>query len=293
MSDLQLFAVTPFGSQLLAWPAGATSVHEVFDNLALGVYSALRTFDHDKFLHLDYHLDRTEQSMRLLGWTYRLDRATFCLALHQACVAYPLPDARVRFDVLAEPAISLGSDSRVLIALAPFTPVPDVYYEQGVRVQLAPHLQRENPLVKTARFVLTRRPYPLGHPEAYEHLLVDAEGNILEGSSSNFYAVRAGCLYTAGAGVLEGITRKIVLQLAAGMGLPVTLAAVNAAGISQLDEAFISSSSRGLVPVVAISGQTVGRGRPGPITQRLGAAYQAYVQTHIRPALAAAPIKDP
>lgn len=289
MSDLRLFAVTSSGPQLLPWPAGAGSVHEVFDNLALGVYSALRTFDHYKFLHLDYHLDRTEQSMRLLGWSYRLDRATFCQALHQICAAYPLPDARVRFDVLAEPAASLGSDSRVLIALTPFTPVPAVYYEEGVRVQLAPYLKRENPLVKTASFVLTRRPYPLGHPEAYEHLLVNDAGDILEGSSSNFYAIRAGRLHTAGAGVLEGITRKVVLQLAAELRLPLTLAPANAAGISQLDEAFISSSSRGLVPVVAISGQMVGAGRPGPMTQQLGTAYDAYVQAHIRPALAYAP----
>lgn len=286
MNDLQLFAVTPTGPQPLPWPVGVTSVYEVFDDLPLGVYSALRTFEHDKFLHLDYHLDRTEQSMRLLGWGYCLDRGTFCRALHQVCRAYPLPDARVRFDVLAAAATALGSDSRVLMALTPFTPVPDACYEQGVRVQLAPHLQRENPLVKTASFVLTRRPYPLGHPEAYEHLLVNEEGDILEGSSSNFYAVRGGCLVTAGAGVLEGITRRVVLQLAAESGLPVALAAVDAAGISQLDEAFISSSSRGIVPVVAISGQKVGEGRPGPITRQLGAAYQAYVQAHIRPALA-------
>lgn len=286
MNNLQLFAVTPTGPQSLPWPAGATSVYEAFDNLPLGVYSALRTFEHDKFLHLDYHLDRTEQSMRLLGWTYCLDRGAFCRALHQVCCAYPLPDARVRFDVLAAAATALGSDSRVLIALTPFTPVPDACYEQGVRVQLAPHLQRENPLVKTASFVLARRPYPLGHPEAYEHLLINEEGDILEGSSSNFYAVQGGCLYTAGAGVLEGITRRVVLQLAIELGLPVALAAVNAAGISQLDEAFISSSSRGIVPVVAISGQKVGEGRPGPITRQLEAAYQAYVQAHIRPALA-------
>ena len=284
MSDFQLFAVTPSAPQPLIWPAGAASVHEVFDNLALGVYSALRTFDHHKFLHLDDHLDRTEQSMRLLGWQYRLDRAAFCQALHQVCTAYPLPDARVRFDVLAAPATSLGSDSRVLIGLAPFTPVPDACYEQGVRVQLAPHLKRENPLLKTANFVLARRPYPLGHPEAYEHLLVNEAGDILEGSSSNFYAVRDGCLHTAGAGVLEGITRKIVLQLAAQLHLPVVLAPVHAAGIPQFHEAFISSSSRGLVPVVAISNQSVGIGRPGPITRQLAAAYHAYVQTHIRPA---------
>ena len=284
MNDLQLFAVTATGPRPLPWPPGATSIHDAFDVLDLGVYSALRTFAHNKFLHLDYHLDRTEQSMRLLGWDYILDRMALCRALHQVCAAYPLPDARVRFDVLAAPATPLGSDSRLLIALTPFTPVPAACYEEGVRVQLAPRLKRETPLVKAAGFVLARRPYPLGHPEAYEHLLVNEAAEILEGSSSNFYAVRDGMVYTAGAGVLEGITRRILLALVPALHLPLSLMPIHIDDIARLDEAFITSSSRGVVPVVAIDGLPVGAGRPGPLTQRLWTAYQEYVQAHIRPA---------
>jgi branched-subunit amino acid aminotransferase/4-amino-4-deoxychorismate lyase len=285
MKQHQLFAVQPEGPQPLPWPVGAASVHEVFDDLPLGVYSALRTFEHNKFLWLDHHLDRTEQSMRLLGWEYRLDRVALCRSLHETCSAYPGEDARVRFDVLAGPATALGTESRVLIALTPFTPVPKAYREQGVAVELAPGLRRENPVVKTAAFVVQRRPYPLGHQRAYEHLIVDETGAILECSSANFYAVRDGVLWTAGVGMLEGITRKIILQLADELAVPVRLDPPHLRDVPVLEEAFLSSSSRGLVPVVGIADRELGDGRPGPITRRLQEAYDAFVAETCRSAL--------
>lgn len=286
MSHTELYAITPTGGALpLTSPEQGETVHDLFDNLPLGVYSALRTFEHNKFLGLAAHLDRTEKSMALLGWDYKLDRVALCRALHQACTAYPLPDSRVRFDVLAAPAVALGTDSRLLIALSPFQPVPEAYLRDGVRVDVAPQLHRDRPLVKEASFVLKRRPYPLGHPETYEHLMLDETGRILEGSSSNFYAVRDGVLWTAGEGVLEGITRKILLQIAADTGLPVRLEAIRFDEVDQLDEAFITSSSRGLIPVVRIAGRPVGAERPGAMTQRLMTLYDKYVRHEVRTAL--------
>jgi branched-chain amino acid aminotransferase len=285
MSHVQLWAVTAAGVQPLTAPEGAQSVHDVVDGLVLGVYSALRTFDHNKFLWLDAHLDRTEQSMALLGWDYVLDRAAIKQALHEVCTAYTLPDARVRFDVLAEPAWQLGTDSRLLIILSPFAPVPAEYYEQGVHVDVAPALQRDQPMIKKANFVLQRRPYPLGHRLAYEHLLLDENGRILEGSSSNFYACRGDEFYTAADGVLEGITRKIVLKLVQESGVPLRLEAVAVNEIDRLDEACLSSASRGLIPIVDIGGRVVGDGRPGPLTRRLMAAYDAFVAREIKTAV--------
>jgi branched-chain amino acid aminotransferase len=282
---VQLYAVTEGGIEALQVPAGATSVHDALTAVPLGVYSALRTYEHNKFLCLADHLKRTEQSMALLGWDYRLDRPRLRQALHQVCTAYPLPDARVRFDVLAEPARALGSESRLLITLSPFQALPELYYRAGVHVQVAPHLQRQQPLIKTAAFVVERQPYPLGHQLAFEHLLLDEAGRILEGSSSNAYAVRDGGLWTAAAGILEGITRKIILKLAQQTAVPVHLEAVALAEVAQLDELFVSSSSRGLVPVVNVERHTIGDGRPGPITQQLMQAYDAFVAREIRPAI--------
>lgn len=280
----QLFALTERGPEPLAVPPGAASHHELFDGLALGVYSALRTFEHERFLALDWHLERTERSMALLGWSERLERARLCAALDACVRAWPGADAAVRFDVLAEPARALGSNERVLIALAPFTPVAPELLAQGVTVRCS-DLRRDTPLIKKAAFVIARRPYPLGRPEAYEHLMLDERGTILEGTSSNFCALSGRTLRLAGDGALQGITQRVLGELAGGMGLEVVRRPVLRAELAALDEAFLASSIRGPVPVIAVEEQRLGDGRPGPWTRRLIEAYYEHARGAARRAI--------
>lgn len=284
MTDFQLFAVSAtVAPQPLAVPPGAGSFSDLYTGLALGVYSVWRSYSHNKFLRLAAHLTRTRRSMALLGWAYELDETAVRQAIHTICTAAPYPEMRVRLDVLAEPAAALGSDSRVLLAIMPFTPPPPEMYEQGVKLDIASGLEREQPLIKTADFAVKRREYT---GDAYESLLVDEGGYILEGTGSNFFAVRDGVVWTAGEGVLEGITRQIILQIIPQLGIPLRLEPVRLADLPQLDEAAMSSSSRALLPVVEIGGQMIGNGRPGPITQRILLSYNDYVAQMVRTAVA-------
>ena len=306
MGNFQFYAVEDAGPRPLPVPDDATQFTDLYRGLPLGVYDALRTFDHNKFLYLNRHLARTERSMSLLGWTYRLDRARLLRALHGVVTAAPWPEMRVRLDVLAAPAEALGSAGRELIALQPFTPPPPALYETGVAVDYAAGLARERPLAKTADFA-AQRPGTAGlaqleggqtadepaeahasvvPPAApYEYLLLDSAGRILEGTGTNFWAVREGVAYTAGEGVLEGITREILLQLIPQLGLPLRLEAFAAAEVATLDEAALSGSSRAFLPVVSIAGEAVGDGRPGPVSARILAAYNDFVAANVRPAL--------
>lgn len=284
MTKLQLFAVEESGPRSLSVPPEASSFDELYTSVELGVYSSLRTFEHNKFLYLDYHLARTVQSMQLMGWTYMWDEAQLRQALHQVCTAYPADEMRVRIDVLAEPATKLGTSSRLLIGLMPFTPMPESNYEEGVTVAFAEGLNRDNPLIKAAGFVEARKAFSTGTADVYERLLVEKDGTILEGASSNFYGIRDGVIYTADEGILEGITRRILLQNMADLGLAVSFEPVHVEQVAQLDEAAISSSSRALVPVVGIEGQTIGDGKPGPICRQILEAYRIFVNKEIRPA---------
>lgn len=285
---VQLFAVAPAGPEALAVPAGLTSVHELFDSLPLGVYSALRTFDHDRFLGLEHHFERTDRSLELLGWPQRLDRPALARAMDQAVQAYPEADAFVRFDVLAEPATALGTEARTLLALSPFVPVAPALLESGVTVRLS-QLARAQPLIKSARFVLERRPYPLGRPDAFEHLLVGPDGRIREGTSSNFLALQGRRLRLAGDEALQGVTQRIVAELARAAGLVPERAPVALNELSALDEAFLTSSARGVVPIVAVEEQRIGDGRPGPRTRALLAAYYDHAARHARRAIESVP----
>jgi branched-subunit amino acid aminotransferase/4-amino-4-deoxychorismate lyase len=282
MTDFQLFAVTSTGPRPLPVPPAARRFSDLYPGLALGVYSAFRTYDKNKFLHLEDHLARTCRSMALLGWECDFDETAVRQSLHTICTNAPYPEMRVRLDVLAEPAHSLGTDSRVLLALMSFTPPAPVIYEQGVKMDIASGLERDHPLIKTADFAIKRRTVA---STAYESLLVDEAERILEGTGSNFYAVRNGAVWTAGEGVLEGITRQIILELIAKLGIPLRLEPVMLADLPHLDEAALSSSSRALLPVVEIAGQMVGNGRPGPISQRILAAYNEYVERMVRTAV--------
>lgn len=257
-------------------PDHITGFDQLYEGLDLGVYSALRTFDHNKFLYLADHIQRTRDSMALLGWPDELDEMRLRQGLHEVCSNYSLPEARVRFDYLAEPPTYLGTDSRLLIGLMPFTPPSPELYQIGVRVGFAPDLARHNPLAKTADFAQIRRAYK-SSGEIYEYLLLNEQNQILEGTSTNFYGVLDGVFHTAGTGVLAGITRKIILDLADQLHIPLSLEPIRVADIPQLTEAALSGSSRALLPVVQIGEQVVGNGRPGPICQQILAAYNDFV----------------
>ena len=272
----QLFLVGEAEIRPLPVPETAKTFTEMLAGYPLGVYSVLRTFAHNKFLYLEAHLARLRRSISLSGWAYRLDEAVLLRALHQVCTTYPLPEARVRLDVLARPVQAGALSSRLLVGLMPFAPPPAAYYREGVRVDVAAGLRREKPQIKTAAFAQRRRQYQK-NSDVYEYLMLDDDGRILEGVSSNFYAARDGVLRTAGSGILAGITRQIILNLADELEIPVRLQAVHLDEIAHLQEAMISSSSRAVLPVIQIGEQKVGCGRPGPVYCRLLAAYNQFV----------------
>lgn len=267
----------------------ARNVHEAFDQLGVagGVYTAFRTFELDRFLALDEHLDRTLRSMQLLDWPDAdivLDRALVRRALAET-VSGHRADSMVRLDVLPPGSRVPGTtDARIVLTVARLQPVPESFVREGVRLELAPDLARDRPRIKTADFVLRRRSYPLGTQDAYEHLLLDTAGNILEATSANVYVVFDDVVHTAGDGVLEGITRLLCLRVAHAEGIDVREQAVPLAELAQATEMFLTSSTRGVVPIVNVAGTVIGQGRPGPITQRLARALNAEIERIARPA---------
>ncbi len=110
---------------------------------------------------------------------------------------------------------------------------------------------------------------------ADEALLVDGQGHVREGATANLFIVVGERLCTPGVAVLPGVTRALVLALASSLELAVAETEIAAASLAGVDELFLTSSVRGLVPVVRVDGEPVGRGRPGPVYERLRAAYDA------------------
>ena len=111
-------------------------------------------------------------------------------------------------------------------------------------------------------------------------LLTNAAGQVVEGPGFNVFAVVDGGLVTPAEGVLEGITRRTVIEMAQSLGIPVALQPLPAHELRGAQEAFLSSSGGGVLPVTRVDGKPVGTGEVGPVTRRL---LQAYWDLHADP----------
>lgn len=261
------------GDELCPLDLAAENLDEASRRLPDGIYTTLRTFDGTRFLHLDAHLDRLEDSARVLGRDLVLDRSRLCRTLADVLSRIEFPESRVRITI---PLESGDTSPEVYVSAEPFEGVDSHLYEAGVRA-ITMLIARVSPRAKATGFIAPSRTLKAGLPrEVYEVLMVTADGRILEGFTSNFFALIDGRLCTAAEGVLEGITRSIVLALAGDL-CTVQQRAPRVTEIPQFDEAFITSSSRGVLPVVVINEHQIGAGKPGELTQRLRRRYDEYV----------------
>lgn len=157
----------------------------------------------------------------------------------------------------------------------PLGRVPDEQVRRGVAAITVPDLRWARCDLKTVSLtanVLAKEAAVCA--EAYEALLV-RDGAVIEGSHCNFFAVLEGALTTFPESpyILPGITRRLVLELAAELGLSIRLTAVRVEDLPRLEEAFLTGTTTEVLPVVAIDGRQVGTGSPGNVTLRLRQAF--------------------
>lgn len=121
------------------------------------------------------------------------------------------------------------------------------------------------------------------HKGAVEALFVGADGCVIEGTTSNLFSISQGMLATPpeSSGLLPGITREVVIELARREGLIVHETPVPLDGILSADETFLTGSLKEITPLIAIDGCTIGTGSPGPVTRRLQQCYRTAVQEEL------------
>jgi branched-chain amino acid aminotransferase len=106
-------------------------------------------------------------------------------------------------------------------------------------------------------------------------LMLDLDGHVTEGPGFNVFMVRDGELFSPPEGVLMGITRQTVFELAAEHGLPAREAQLTAYDLYGADEVFLTSTAGGIMPLVEVDGRAIGDGKPGPVSQRVHGWYWA------------------
>lgn len=246
----------------------------------------------------DEHLNRLLEGARRLGWRLPMGRGELAAAV-QATVEAVRASGRV------PPRTPLRVRLTVACAAEAWEePPPDRF---DVLVLALPHwpdeaAARRGWRAKTARFPIDPRhplaglksgnywPYRLARAEARaagadEALLLTVDGSVGEGSATNLFLFEGERLLTppTACGILPGVTRAAVKRLAERLGIPVAEEALAPERLWRADEAFLTNSLVGIVPLVAVDGRPIGDGRPGPRTLRLVAALQEWVEEAAQP----------
>ena len=250
------------------------SLDEASQMLPPGVYTTFRTFNGDKILRLNDQVNRLEQSASLVGCPLQIHNNLLREMLRKVLSLYPSHEKRVR--------ISIDLKTGAFYILIESLQIPDKNeYDRGVQVLTVRH-QRQNPKAKLTRFIeiadTIRREYP---GDINDLLMVDDDGFILEGLNSNFFAVRNAEVFTAGENVLSGITRETVLKVIRQLGIPMRLSPIHIHDLEKIDEAFLTSASRSVLPIAQIDQTRIKVPVPGPITVSISDAYWKYIQSRL------------
>ncbi len=264
---IKAFKITPEAD--IPIDSNASTLDGMTRELSEGYYTTFTTLAQGtRVLGLQAHLHRIYSPANEHGITPAVNET--CLRKRLArLVKENLPkESRVRL-VLTKEA------GEIYIGIQPFEPLPVSVYSKGVRV-ITSEISRKDPRIKDTAFIsesiLQRN---LLKRELFEILLV-RNGQILEGMTSNFYAIKGKRLVTARQGILLGVTRKAILRLAKGLGMSIEYRPPRVK--EKFDEAFLTSSSRGVVPIVSIDDVPVGEGGVGAWAKALSKAYQDYVR---------------
>jgi branched-chain amino acid aminotransferase len=257
-----------------------------------GIYETMRAYGGRIFL-LGRHLSRLKRSADAIALQLPLPTEKIGDALVESLTVNKLREAYIRIQI-SRGAGEIGLDPALcpaptmVILVKPFKDYPAELYENGVAVTIV-KTRRNHPLaldpsIKSTNFLnnILAKIESL-RAGAYEGIMLNWKGHIAEGTISNLFLVRKGVLRTPSleTGILEGITRDLVLSLARRQQVPVEETLLRPRDMLKADECFITNTTLEIMPVTKVDGKLVGPGVPGPVTKKLLNAYRNEVQRHV------------
>jgi branched-chain amino acid aminotransferase len=236
-----------------------------------GAYVTFRTYEGNKAFHLNDHISRLISTLRVaiidnLNIDFDIRKA-----LHELFSEHGTGDQRVRLIVPFSDKLTL------FVLVEEIVTLDSLLYDRGVEVITALYERLEPERKQTGFITASKELRSRLIPPVNEVLLVNHDGYILEGLSSNVFFVKGSAVITAGEGILAGVTRKVVLETCNDLDIQIHLTAVLAEEIMQYEEAFITSTSRAVLPVVKIDGKQIGDGFPGQVTRSVMQGFAARI----------------
>jgi branched-chain amino acid aminotransferase len=264
----------------------------VFDHGLLygdGVFEGIRAYS-GRVFRLKQHVDRLYESAKAIHLEIPMSREAMADAIRQTLAVNNLSDAYIRV-VITRGAGSLGLDPRkttdpqIIIITDKIALYPPELYEHGLKIITAAttrnHPNAVNPRIKSLNYLNNI----LGKIEAtqagcLEALMLNHKGELAECTGDNVFVLQHGQIHTPSvdSGILEGITRAAVIELARAAGYTVIERTMDRLDVFKAEECFLTGTAAELIPVVECDGRVIGDGRPGPVTRELRQRFQALVR---------------
>lgn len=244
------------------------------DDLALlrgiGVFDLLRTYDGQPYF-LDAHIERLEKSARRIQLNLPWSHEEIADVVKQTLAKNDIPEANIRIVVTggsSKDFMTPSGSPRLLVLVSPIPRLPGHWYTKGVKI-ISWEVERPIPGAKSIDYISASLALKKAAAEdAIEALYIDRNGMALECTTSNVFAFIDGTLVTPGRGILSGVTRRVVLELAQDL-FPIDIRDISRTELTGADEVFITGTSKGLVPVIQVDENTIADGRPGRHTRQL------------------------
>jgi branched-chain amino acid aminotransferase len=265
----------------------------VFDHGFLygdNIYEAMRTYRGKIFL-IERHLFRLEASANMINLNLPLNQADFQRQIERTVSAGGNNESYIRMIVTrGKGAITLDMDSSerasYVIIVKSLEQFPREFYQRGVKLAMVSIRRNDrqtlNPRIKSGNLLNNVLAYMQAKSEgAFEGILCNLAGYVTEATSSNVFLVKKGKLITPSldAGLLSGVTRGLVLELAGSQQIPIEERNVLPDELLSCDECFITSTTKAILPVNQIS-ETRLPEAPGVITRQIMDAYRKFVDDH-------------
>ena len=268
---------------------GTSAVVPVFDHGFLfgeGIYETLRTYNRRPFL-LDRHFGRLRASAAAIDLVVPLSDPQFAARIDET-VAAANGSAEWYVRLLVTRGVGALSydpggcpEPTIVIIVMPYSEPPATLFARGIAIVrssiIRNHPRALDPRIKSNNLLNNA----LAMQEALrkgasEALMRNHRGELSECAQSNFFLVRRGEALTPSldSGLLEGVTRNFLFEVGQAVGVPVREAVLTDADLETADEMFITSTTRGVLPVTRLDGQPVGAGRPGPVTRTLAEGFR-------------------
>lgn len=244
-----------------------------------GVFELIRTYNGKPFC-LEDHLNRLIHSARQIGLQVPWTVAAMMSIIMETLQRNTFEECNIRIVVTGGSSsdfMTPENKSRLLVMVAPLPHQPAWWYSDGVNI-ITINTERHLPGAKSINYIPATMALQQAREQgAVEAVFVDRRGYVLEGTMSNIFIFQNDILITPGENILAGITRKVILDLAASV-YAIEVRPISLIEFQQADEIFITSTNKGLVPVAMVNNTALRNAGPGPHTRQMMDIFNEFIR---------------